>query len=184
MALPLYDSVLTIISGGQTGADLGGLVAAKNLAIYTTGWATRGFMTENGQQPVLGSEYNLIEHSSPKYPPRTEENVISSDLTIIFSPNPNSSGTKKTIEYCDKHDKVYFLISEITENTPHEVLAFLKGNEPDVINIAGNRESVARGLTSQVKRVMMKALTYYKIDYLEILKYRKDPSLLVPPAGK
>lgn len=40
-----------IISGGQTGADQGALVAAKQLGIETGGWTPRGFLTEAGPCP-------------------------------------------------------------------------------------------------------------------------------------
>ena len=35
-----------IISGGQTGADMGGLLAAKDLGIRTGGWMPKGWLTE------------------------------------------------------------------------------------------------------------------------------------------
>lgn len=181
MSLPINEKQLTVISGGQTGADIAGLVAAKKLGIHTTGWATKGFRTENGSKPILGFEYNLIQHASPAYPPRTEENVAASDVTIIFSPVTSSSGTAATIRFCDKHDKVYMVVSEFKENTYLEVLAFLKGNEPSVINIAGNRESISRGLSSSVKNLLLNVLRTYKADYPEMMKYINNPELLTPP---
>lgn len=37
-----------VLSGGQTGADLGGLRAARACGIPTGGWAPRGWLTEVG----------------------------------------------------------------------------------------------------------------------------------------
>ena len=37
-SLPIQ-TPFTLISGGQTGADLGGLLAAEKLQLPTTGWA-------------------------------------------------------------------------------------------------------------------------------------------------
>jgi hypothetical protein len=71
-----------IISGGQTGADQGALVAARQLGIATGGWMPRGFLTENGPCPELGKLYGLQEHPSPLYPPRTAQNVRDADGTI------------------------------------------------------------------------------------------------------
>src|SRR5215471_5688537 len=63
------------ISGGQTGADQGGLRAAKTLGIPTGGWAPRGRMTEDGSAEELLRSFGLREFSQPGYPPRTRANV-------------------------------------------------------------------------------------------------------------
>ena len=41
-----------IISGGQTGADYGALLAAHALGLETGGWAPKGWRTEDGPKPV------------------------------------------------------------------------------------------------------------------------------------
>ncbi len=41
------------ISGGQSGADFGGLLAAKRCGIPTGGKIPKGFLTENGPKPEL-----------------------------------------------------------------------------------------------------------------------------------
>ena len=71
-----------IISGGQTGADIGGLLAAKELNIPTGGTAPKGYRTELGSNFDLCDIFNLSEHSSDKYPPRTAANVKNSDGTV------------------------------------------------------------------------------------------------------
>lgn len=80
-----------IISGGQTGADSGGLIAGKTLNILTGGHAPKGFLTEYGPNYNLKEDFNLIEDYSPKYPPRTKKNVLNSDGTIIFGKYEKSS---------------------------------------------------------------------------------------------
>jgi hypothetical protein len=49
-----------VISGGQTGADQGGLRAPRACAIPTGGWAPRGWLTEAGPAPCL-EESGLVE---------------------------------------------------------------------------------------------------------------------------
>ena len=157
--------VLTVISGGQTGADLGGLLGAEACGIPTTGWAPRGFKTERGPKPfVLRDRFNLIEHSSDKYPPRTEDNVRDSDLTLIFSTDANSAGTVQTVNLCVKHDKPHITISEFDEQTRFKVLAFLQCFSPRIINIAGNRESKSKGLSATVRDVLKLVLPQYRHD--------------------
>ena len=57
--------ILQIVSGGQTGADQGGLEAALALGIPVGGWAPKGWLTENGPDPTLESKYGMKEHAEP-----------------------------------------------------------------------------------------------------------------------
>lgn len=59
-----------IISGGQTGADRGGLEAARTLGIPTGGTAPRGYLTETGPDESL-REFGLTESKSSAYVVRT-----------------------------------------------------------------------------------------------------------------
>ena len=54
--LPNRESI-KVVSGGQCGADLGGLLAAELLGIPTGGIAPNGFRTEKGKQPILSSRF-------------------------------------------------------------------------------------------------------------------------------
>ena len=70
----MKELLLKIISGGQTGADTGGLIAAQKAGIRTGGCAPKGFITEDGSNPELGSVYGLYESNSDQYP--TAGNII------------------------------------------------------------------------------------------------------------
>ena len=50
-----------IISGGQTGADRGGLEAAEALGIETGGTVPLGFWTTDGKCPELVTRFKLKE---------------------------------------------------------------------------------------------------------------------------
>ena len=56
--------VTKIISGGQTGADRGGLDAALHLGIPCGGWCPKGRLAEDD---VIPDEYPLKEHTSRSY---------------------------------------------------------------------------------------------------------------------
>jgi hypothetical protein len=62
-----------IISGGQTGADRGGLTAAIKLGIPHGGWCPKGRRAEDGQVPAC---YHLEETGSSSYQARTKRNVL------------------------------------------------------------------------------------------------------------
>ena len=158
-----------IVSGGQTGADFSALIAAQKLGIKTGGWAPKGFRTENGSNPDLGSVYGLQEHSSDKYPPRTMANVDFSDGTLSFLFR-NSPGTKYTIGYCHTQQWVprpttkidgyrpVLVISRITDKTIDEIRSFITENNIHVLNVAGHRESSYPGIQDRVSDLLQKAL--------------------------
>ena len=141
-----------VISGGETGADIGGLVGAKRAGIKTGGTAPRGFKTELGDKPEELKAFGLIPHPSPLYKDRTKENIRASDATIIFSEDPNSTGTKLTVDLCRALNKPYLLLTKFGENEMITASSFLNQNRPLTLNIAGNRESVSPGITSRVAR--------------------------------
>lgn len=148
-----YEGVTRIISGGQTGADKAGLVAAKILGIKTSGTCPYGCRTENGSDRSLTLEYGLIEHVSPDYPPRTRCNVEESDGTVIFG-IPWSPGSKLTRELCIEMTKPYIF-------NPDKIgfLAWLAMNNVRVLNVAGNRESTQPGIFDRVVSFLLEALS-------------------------
>lgn len=159
--------MFSVHSGGQTGADLAGLLAAEICGIKTGGWAPKGYRTEKGKQLCLRDRFHLREHAEWGYNPRTLLNVAESDVTIILSPARSSSGTKLTIRACDynKPKKEYLLISEFsdTDYCVEQIFSFLCENEPEIINVAGNRETVHPGLTRVGRDILSKAFFKYKM---------------------
>src|SRR5262249_49024619 len=97
-----------IISGGQTGADQGGLRAAKKLGIATGGWAPKGWATEDGSAEKLLRSFGLKEYPKPGYPPRTRATVLDADATVIFG--QDTSGSQLTARECERAGKPYLWI--------------------------------------------------------------------------
>lgn len=147
-----------VISGGQTGADLGGLLAAERVGIATGGLAPKGYYTEKGNQPILGTRFGLTEDVSPGYTHRTGVNVRNSDVTLILATEPKSYGTVQTIRYCDEYGRRYKLINPFIEDASVGV-TFLRQHRPNVVNIAGNRETVSPGLTKITRDWLINCFT-------------------------
>jgi hypothetical protein len=97
-----------IISGGQTGADMGGLIAAKRLRLKTGGCAPSGYKTERGVNKLLKDFYKLNDYGV-SYAKRTSLNILDSHGTVIFADDLESPGTKLTINYCKKFNKPYII---------------------------------------------------------------------------
>jgi hypothetical protein len=157
---------LKIISGGQTGADLGGLRAAKSHNIETGGCAARGFKTENGVLLELQTLYHL-EDLGCSYAERTRENVRDASMTLIFADNIKSAGTKLTISVCNEFKRPYKInpAAYVVENLITRMNHVLPEDAEFVINIAGNRESVAPGIQDRTENILNHAfhMVKYKI---------------------
>lgn len=144
-----------IISGGQTGADRGGLQAAKELGFVTGGAMPKGYRAEDYKGREVAELYNLREHGSAAYWPRTRWNVYTSDGTVLFG-DMKSRGSDQTIQICREMEKPY-----IINPSKLDFLVFLHNNEIKILNVAGNRESKNPGLQERVYLFLKNALTDY-----------------------
>ena len=158
-------SITKIVSGGQTGADRGGLDAAIDCNIPYGGWCPKGRRSEDGTIP---DKYQLQETKSASYVPRTEANVVDSDATLIFTFGKLAGGSLRTMEFAKKHKKpvLHIAIDEYSKNdTVHFIRRWFEGDitKPTppsncVMNIAGQRESKAPGIQDMVKAIMADVL--------------------------
>lgn len=148
-----------VISGGQTGADIGALIGASKLKVKTSGFAPYDFITEEGSKKKFLSDLGLIEDMSLHYcsktfddykqflryayRSRTELNVIFSDGTIIFDESNGyitsgnlTPGCKLTVNFCEKYNKPYLINPKSDQFNTWAIL-----NNIQILNVAGNRES-------------------------------------------
>lgn len=133
-----------VISGGQTGADQGGLLGAKALGIPTGGWAPKGYLTEKGPQPWLHGQYGLRETRTAQYRARTMANVMEADATVVWG-KLTSVGSRLTIIACQRSGKPY-----LTNPTVQQLREWVGAHKPDILNISGNRESINPGIETYV----------------------------------
>jgi hypothetical protein len=141
-----------IISGGQTGADRGGLLAARLLGIPTGGTAPKGWITERGPDPELGTVYGLVESTSSLYTPRTRQNVLDADGTVIFG-NIGSRGSAQTLAIARGLGRPV-----IVNPSVNALRKWISVNNIKVLNVAGNRESRNPGLQAKVVSFLTHAL--------------------------
>lgn len=150
-----------IISGGQTGADQGGLAAAKSTGLETGGTAPPGYLTENGPHPELLRDcYGLTEGEPDirNYPKRTKKNIADSDGTVIFG-NTGSRGSRLTLSYCTELDKPFIL----NPNTD-ELIAFIERHSIKVLNVAGNRASHNPFIYTHVRDTIIAAVERMRVE--------------------
>ena len=141
-----------IVSGGQTGADRAALDWALSRRIECGGWCPRGRKAED--TPISG-KYPLIETPSANYVKMTEWNVRDTGGTIIISVGPVlSDGSKKTLEFAQKHGKPCLHIHSGLKDAGKRLPEFVVDNEIKARNVAGPRASKEPGVGDFVKEVL------------------------------
>jgi hypothetical protein len=147
-----------VVSGGQTGADQAGLIAARRFGIPTGGWMPKGFITTTGPAPDLAREFGLREHTGG-YADRTEANVRLADGTLRFAASFETLGEKCTLKWLHHHRKPYLDIDRNAPPPVEEVAEWIKRHNVKVLNVAGNVEPKS-------KKAKASGITEFVIDYL------------------
>jgi hypothetical protein len=139
------------ISGCQDGADAAALITAKEFGLETGGTMPKGFITLSGSKPEYAELYGVKEHSSSKYPPRTEENIMDSDGTIRFAFNFDSPGEVLTKRLTQKHMKpcrdIFLGFAKDERNRISKTIEWLDINLIETLNVAGNTDEKTFELT-------------------------------------
>ena len=158
-----------IISGGQTGADRGGLDAAIALGLHFGGYAPWMWRAEDGKVPDRYREYMDMSASS-NYGKRTKKNIDGADATVIFLDNAkegnHGKGTKLTLQLVDKAraDGKHFCTvdMDLTQPiSPRGVELFRQWADDKgvrTLNVAGPRESRSPGTQGWVSLFLQRAL--------------------------
>jgi hypothetical protein len=147
-----------VVSGGQTGADQAGLIAARRFGIPTGGWMPKDFLTSTGPAPELAREYGLQEHTGG-YADRTQANVQLADGTLRFAASFETLGEKCTLKWLLHHGKPYLDIDRAAPPPVEKVAAWIKKNNIKILNVAGNVEP-------RSKNAKASGITEFVIDYL------------------
>jgi hypothetical protein len=175
-----YVPVAKIISGGQTGADIMGLLVANHLGIETGGTAAPGYAIENkgwypefilratGMNPVqLQKELGLVPYKSPEglsfvggLRHRTTVNARNATATIFFG-NVKSGGGRATESAAQ--GKPFLVIPNGTPiiDAAREIRRFLDRLQDNniTLNIAGNRISTNPGVYELTRKSLQAALS-------------------------
>jgi len=160
----MHKSELKIVSGGQTGADRGGLEAAIHLGLDWGGWAPKGWRAEDGTIPSCYRE-KMREIGSSNYLIRTRRNVADSHATLIVTNEyPLSGGTLKTRHFCEEALRSHLIVAIGENDAVGKIRRWLVqffGQEhpvPFVLNVAGPRESKAVGIQKSTRRLLIESL--------------------------
>ncbi|KPL14667.1 MAG: hypothetical protein AMS26_09910 [Bacteroides sp. SM23_62] len=141
--------MMKIISGGQTGADQGGLDFALKHGWPCGGWCPPARQCETGRIP---GRYPVREVEAGDYNERTRRNIQDADATLVITQHGfMEEGTALTLAWCEKYSRpsFHFDISQPGLIPPQDLADlsdWLKSNRINVLNVAGNRESNSPGI--------------------------------------
>ena len=151
--------LVQIVSGMQTGADAGGLLAAELFSIKTGGWVPKGCKTERGPKPEYIERFGLWETNTDNYVPRTMSNAKLGDGTIRFAFDFDSKGEICTLNACQKYKKPVIDVDVEEPRPVQEVVEWIKSNKIATLNVAGNRESKYPGMEKFVVKYLSEVFT-------------------------
>jgi hypothetical protein len=136
-----------IISGGQTGADRGGLDAAVMLGIKHGGSCPAGRRAEDDGIPL---RYRMSVLPIKDYSTRTRLNVYDSDATLVIVRGQLTPGSALTVQSCRKLERPLFVARipsmASVRDVARSVALWLDRVQPETLNVAGSRESTAPGI--------------------------------------
>jgi hypothetical protein len=151
---------MKIISGGQTGADRAALDVAIERGLEYGGSVPKGRLAEDG--PIDAGKYPcLIELEEDSYIARTRKNVEDADATLAFTGEALTGGTKMTLALAREQGKPCLHIDlhhRSAEEAVQEIVTWLQRIQPQVLNVAGSRESEAPGIYAKVSALLRSAL--------------------------
>lgn len=148
-------SVMTIVTGGQTGVDRAALDAAIAANYSVGGACPAGRRAEDGPIP---SRYPLRELASDSYETRTLQNVQDADGTLVLNVGPLEDGTAQTVMMARSRGKP-LLVLQLEEDIDVElVCGWLREHNIRILNVAGPRESKRPGVYERAQRFMAKLL--------------------------
>ena len=150
-------SSISIVSGGQTGADRAALDWAIANGISSGGWCPFGRLAEDG---VIDTRYPLKETPSPGYSQRTEWNVRDSDGTVIFSTGPKlSGGSALTQTFARNWNRPCLHLYPQATEPAERLRAFIDEFFIKTLNVAGPRaaseDRIERFVTGTLDRALL-----------------------------
>ena len=178
------ETVVKIVSGGQTGVDRGALEAARAAGFPYGGMVPKGRLAEDGAVPAKFTD--MIEAGSESYRFRTRWNVEHADATLILTFSEKlEGGTQRTRQYCMNARKPYFVDNPLEpkmEGGRIGVFAWLEAlcrqnnRRPLVLNVAGPRESKAVGICSAAEKYVTRIIAAQRRARKELKE--KEPCIV------
>jgi len=153
--------VARIVSGGQSGVDRAALDVARAARIPYGGWCPKGGWAEDYPSPpgMLADYPGLVETPLAQVEQRTLWNARDSDATLIITraatARRQSPGTSLASVAAYEFNRPCLVVATDEVDAISRAHAFLASlPRGAVLNIAGPRESEARGIYAEARRLL------------------------------
>lgn len=155
-------AIAYVRSGGQTGADRGGLDAARAAGVPIRGWCPKGGLAEDCPRSpgVLALYPELVETPSDQYVQRTAWNVRDAHATLVVAPAgiEPGSGTEMTVRLAVSYGRPVLVVAG--EEDEAQVRSWLAGVGRGItLNVAGPRESKLPGTYEATRALVSRLLS-------------------------
>src|SRR3974390_1147592 len=147
---------MRIVSGGQSGVDRAALDFALVASIPYGGWGPKGGWAEDYPSPpgLLADYPALVETPLAQVEQRTLWNARDSDATLIVTrvgtARRRSPGTALASVAADEFNRPCLVVATDELDPSSRARAFLESlKQGAVLNVAGPRESEARGIYAE-----------------------------------
>jgi hypothetical protein len=108
----------------------------------------------------ISEAYNLVELPTESYEARTEENVLQSDGTILFSRGDLKGGSRYTQEVAQRHGRacLHIDLQEVNSfEAARRINHWIAAHDIRILNVAGPRASQDPWIYDLVRKVMKAA---------------------------
>jgi hypothetical protein len=157
---------LTIISGGQTGADRAALDAAIALGLPYGGWCPKGGWAEDMLEPpgllAIYPELRETLHRDPRQ--RTEWNIRDSDCVLVLTAagqHDASSGTLFALGCAERLKKPLLIVEIASGAALLEASTWIEAQTILRLSIGGPRESEVPGIYTKARTFLLDLLRHY-----------------------
>ncbi len=123
----------------------------------TGGYIGQGYKTLSGNDPSL-AVYGLTQTETTDYPTRTNLNVEHSDATVRIATDFGSAGERCTMNAIRRYGKPHMDISPKNPPPVGDVVTWLRTNNVNVLNVAGNSEQSSPGIGAFVEGYLRRVL--------------------------
>lgn len=145
-----------LFSGGQPGADRGGLIAARRMGVPTGGWVSaRDFEAD----PWIWFHFNTfrMKVDDDCASGRSDMNIKAAKGTIRVATDFGTRAERKSLKLLLKHNKPFYDLNPSTDNSTIYVEAvadWIRRHEIRTLNLSGNSERTCEGISGWTNRFL------------------------------
>lgn len=151
-----------LISGMQTGADRGSLLAAYSYKYATGGLVPRGYSFLDGVHPEFATVYGVRQHLNTDYTECIKINIKESDGTIGFAIPWRTALYRVVGEACSSANCHYISVAYKDPIPPKAIADWILDYNISTLNVVGVTENISPGMETRAYAYMCEVFKLLK----------------------